>query len=696
MIERGRESQCRATLVHRLAVLALSACAAFALAACVTHATGVVVSLDTDAPPDQLERVTVWVLDGTVPRDAGNGVDLVRDGGHLALPASFGITPAPGQSHDGVALVRIDAQLAPESPGGEPRHLTRTARFRFVPETTARLPVFLSVLCGAADTGCTSVPAAHCTRSVHCAEMPGQTCGESGRCVADSVRPDVPDAAQCASGTTSCAGGCVATDSDPGNCGACGVVCASGMCMAGVCAAACTSSQTRCGGACVDTASDVANCGACAHACAFANASAACANGACALAGCTEGHDDRDGDPSNGCEATGLAALDTPSYRLVDTRPGAAALITPGAPLSAAVAYGFDAVGPSGTPFGATAFEGSITAVSPGSAGFVAIVPSTNGMPPVSTVNFAAGATTTAGFIAPSHFVVWASTPVDVIIDVHARFAPVAPSTMNGGYYFHPLSPPVRVYDSRSTSAQLAAGAITQVPIGGRTVGSIAFPATMRGVVGTLTVVPGTVGGYVTAFDADETMRPVATSLSFVGSEITTAGFTSFTSDGPRSALALYTSQNTHVVVDVTGYFSASRDDGNGTGTYYYPLDAPVRLVDTRAGRTACANIAPLVAGADASFVARGWTCATTRVPASARALHGTIAALGATNSYISLGPSGVMQTTRITAVSFDANVAATASGSEFTSAIGVDDRCGLWSPVAGNLLIDATGYFAP
>ena len=73
-------------------------------------------------------------------------------------------------------------------------------------------------------------------------------------------------------GAARCDGKCVLLTGDPGNCGACGVLCASGQsCVAGVCqgcvgadcSMGCPGGLVGCGGACVDVTSDPENCGAC-------------------------------------------------------------------------------------------------------------------------------------------------------------------------------------------------------------------------------------------------------------------------------------------------------------------------------------------------------------------------------------------------------------------------------------------------
>lgn len=86
----------------------------------------------------------------------------------------------------------------------------------------------------------------------------------------------------CSAPNAACNGICIAIDSDPANCGACGNACLGGdaICLAGKC---------NCGGpledycdgvGCMDVSSDFANCGACGNAC-DPNNDQACVAGNC-------------------------------------------------------------------------------------------------------------------------------------------------------------------------------------------------------------------------------------------------------------------------------------------------------------------------------------------------------------------------------------------------------------------------------
>lgn len=59
---------------------------------------------------------------------------------------------------------------------------------------------------------------------------------------------------------------------------------------------------TPCGVLCVDLQSDPSNCGACGVSCVITNAEPACSAGVCGIASCAPGHGDCDGELANGCE----------------------------------------------------------------------------------------------------------------------------------------------------------------------------------------------------------------------------------------------------------------------------------------------------------------------------------------------------------------------------------------------------------
>jgi hypothetical protein len=118
--------------------------------------------------------------------------------------------------------------------------------------------------------------------------------------------------AGCATGQTSCAGVCVNLQTDPNNCGNCGIVCAarpnaSVSCVSGNCQYVCNAGFLDCNGLTIDgcevnVLSDPNNCNGCALVCPpHPNASVACVNGSCQYT-CNVGFADCNINMADGCE----------------------------------------------------------------------------------------------------------------------------------------------------------------------------------------------------------------------------------------------------------------------------------------------------------------------------------------------------------------------------------------------------------
>jgi len=103
-------------------------------------------------------------------------------------------------------------------------------------------------------------------------------CGACGRaCLGGQTC--VGGGCQCQGGLSLCGGACVDLASDGSNCGACGRACAAPqVCSAGLCSATCGAGLTQCGMSCVDVSSSVVHCGGCGVACA---AGESCTAGLC-------------------------------------------------------------------------------------------------------------------------------------------------------------------------------------------------------------------------------------------------------------------------------------------------------------------------------------------------------------------------------------------------------------------------------
>ncbi len=141
-----------------------------------------------------------------------------------------------------------------------------------------------------------------------------------------------------------------------------------------------------------------------------------------------------------------------------------------------------------------------------------------------------------------------------------------------------------------------------------------------------------------------------------------------------------------------TGNYSLTLSGPPNNGLQFYPLAAPVRLLDTRSGQAACTNPGvPITGGTALTQAARG-TCG---IPANAQAVTGnvTVVTPGA-NGFLTIYPS-------------DAVTQPTAANTNFASGdvlnnvftVGLSSATGslkIFASTTANVVMDITGYYAP
>lgn len=141
------------------------------------------------------------------------------------------------------------------------------------------------------------------------------------------------------------------------------------------------------------------------------------------------------------------------------------------------------------------------------------------------------------------------------------------------------LNVPVRLLDTRkgvgAPAGQVPARSGIQVQVSGR----LGIPATgVTAIVANVTVVKPAAAGYVTAYPAGTT-RPNTSNLNHTtGSVIANHAVIRLGSTG---AVSLWTSSRTDLLLDVSGYFTATSG--------YTPV-SPARLLDTRTGSAVSAG----------------------------------------------------------------------------------------------------------
>ncbi len=142
--------------------------------------------------------------------------------------------------------------------------------------------------------------ASGCTSNAQCPATKPICDTATGDCVGCLVTPQCPtgDICQdfdcvpscgggeaCTNGLSCCNGGCLDEANDPSNCGGCGNVCQSGLCIGGICqptagceTTGCALGDACCSNVCVNVESSTAHCGSCTNRC---GANQTCVDGTC-------------------------------------------------------------------------------------------------------------------------------------------------------------------------------------------------------------------------------------------------------------------------------------------------------------------------------------------------------------------------------------------------------------------------------
>jgi hypothetical protein len=263
--------------------------------------------------------------------------------------------------------------------------------------------------------------------------------------------------------------------------------------------------------------------------------------------------------------------------RLLDTRPGEQGCDAPGQPIAAGVdrmQLARRTCGSVTIPSTAMAITGNITPV-PTSTGFLTLYPSHAARPLVASSNFVAGEVVnnvfTVGLGADGAFKIHASVTTHVVVDVTGYYAPPA----TGGLYFHPLPQPIRLLETRPSETGCDApgapinGGTTRTQAGRVTCNSVTIPSAAQALVGNATVVNPASAGYITLFPSNASL-PLVASGNYAGGDIINTPFA--VGLGADGAFKIFTTQTTHLVIDVLGYYSPDAVDANGAGQFFYPL----------------------------------------------------------------------------------------------------------------------------
>lgn len=259
--------------------------------------------------------------------------------------------------------------------------------------------------------------------------------------------------------------------------------------------------------------------------------------------------------------AVGFQPL-TPA-RLVDTRDDLGATR-----LDAGVTKVLQIAGRGGVPNGSSAVSANFTVVAPSGAGYLTAWNCSANRPVVSTVNFSGGEVTPNAATIPldvnGQLCVFANVDTDLVVDVNGFYGP------GGAARFTPVSP-VRLMDSRENlgaNGPVAAGTTVELPVAG----TAGVPAGAAAVTLNVTSTDARLDGYVTVYSCDGP-RPVVSNLNPSRGRVRpNLVVTPVSASG---TVCLFTLNETHLVVDVTGFLST------GSVRRFTPSE-PFRFLDTR------------------------------------------------------------------------------------------------------------------
>ena len=266
--------------------------------------------------------------------------------------------------------------------------------------------------------------------------------------------------------------------------------------------------------------------------------------------------------------------------RLVDTRPPSGSGPIPG---GTSESFPIPQEGGCNIPASAAAYSLNVTVVPSGPLGYLAMYPTGEPKPVVSTMNSFDGRIKATAAIVPAGYQgavsVYVTNTTNVILDIDGYFAPVSGSTLA----FHPLAP-CRVADTRKDTFPSGLGSPHLSRLVERDFPVLMSPCIPTGVNAqaysfNFTAVPypalGYPLGYLEVWPKDQKpQHPVSTLNNLTGTIVANAAIVPA---GTGGEIAAFANNDTDLVIDINGYFAPA---GSG-GLSLYPM-APCRVIDTR------------------------------------------------------------------------------------------------------------------
>jgi hypothetical protein len=360
--------------------------------------------------------------------------------------------------------------------------------------------------------------------------------------------------------------------------------------------------------------------------------------------------------------APGSASVYTPRVplRLLDTR------VEPAMPMVNS-ARTIPLAGHQGVPADATAVAVQMTATGGTGTGFVGLTAS--GAPPgqTSNVNIDEAGETIANLAvvplgADGAIELFTSAPTHLLVDLLGWWAPVEGATAAGRFV---ATTPARVIDTRS-STRAEASAIATIQVTGRD----GIPqAGVAAVVVNITVDDPAAIGFVQAAAGDALVPGASSTLNVTAPGHVVAGASIVPVDA-HGRIAVYTQMSTHLIVDVTGWFTDASASPSTSGRFVPAADV-TRALDTRTGPKPGAS-SRVVVPVDGAAVVGNLTLTQTDAP-----------------GFVQGGPAvGLVPGATST-------INATAAGETIANAFvsPIDGGIGIYTMIGTHLIVDVSGY---
>jgi hypothetical protein len=372
--------------------------------------------------------------------------------------------------------------------------------------------------------------------------------------------------------------------------------------------------------------------------------------------------------------APGLLFRTVTPCRVADTRNAAGPFGGPGISAGASRSFTIPASA-CAIPYDAVAYSVNVTAVPKQPLPYLTLWPAGLPMPFVSTLNSPDGRIKANAAIVPAGVnggvAVFATGATDVVLDVNGYFVPAS----SGGLAFYPVAP-CRETDTRGGPPIMGGQSRTFLSRS-----SCGVPSSAHAYSLNLTAIPSGPLGYLTAWPASQPQPFVSTLNALTGAVTANAAIVPA---GAGGQVSIFTSDPTHVALDVNGYFAPP---GNPGALSFYAVQ-PCRISDTRLGVGPFGG--PILEGAQIRpYSVPASACG---IPATAKAYSLNVTAIpsSAQLGYLSLWPGGGAAPMISTLNSFDATLVSNAA---IVSA-GADGIIWVYVSNPVHVVLDINGYF--